>query len=46
MIKTKEELKVMKDIDIKYENIGDNVFLTAEMSLLDAIETIKLPIHI
>lgn len=44
--KTKEELKVMKDIDIKYENIGDNVFLTAEMSLLDAIETIKLPIHI
>ena len=44
--KTKEELKMMKDIDIKYENIGDNVFLTAEMSLLDAIETIKLPIHI
>lgn len=44
--KTKEELKSMKDIDIKYENIGDNVFLTAEMSLLDAIETIKLPIHI
>lgn len=44
--KTKEELKQMKDIDIKYENIGDNVFLTAEMSLLDAIETIKLPIHI
>lgn len=44
--KTKEELKQMKEIDIKYENIGDNVFLTAEMSLLDAIETIKLPIHI
>ena len=44
--KTKEELKQIKDIDIKYENIGDNVFLTAEMSLLDAIETIKLPIHI
>lgn len=44
--KTKEELKQMKDIDIEYENIGDNVFLTAEMSLLDAIETIKLPIHI
>lgn len=44
--KTKEELKMMKEIDIKYENIGDNVFLTAEMSLLDAIETIKLPIHI
>lgn len=44
--KTKEELKAMKDIEIKYENIGDNVFLTAEMSLLDAIETIKLPIHI
>ena len=44
--KTKEELKMMTDIDIKYENIGDNVFLTAEMSLLDAIETIKLPIHI
>lgn len=44
--KTKEELKQMKEIDIKYENIGDNVFLTAEISLLDAIETIKLPIHI
>lgn len=44
--KTKEELKQMKEIDIKYENISDNVFLTAEMSLLDAIETIKLPIHI
>ena len=44
--KTHEELKMMKEIDIKSENIGDNVFLTAEMSLLDAIETIKLPIHI
>lgn len=44
--KTKEELKKMKEIEIKYENVGDNVFLKANLSLLDAIEQINLPIHI
>lgn len=44
--RSKEELQRMKEIEIKYENVGDNVFLTANMSLLDAIENINLPIHI
>lgn len=44
--RTKEELAKMSEIQLKYENIGDNVFLTASLSMLDAIENIDLPINI
>lgn len=44
--KTKEEIAKMSDMDLKVENVGDNVFLKASISMLDAIESIDLPISI
>lgn len=43
---TRDELAGMKDIEIKEANIHDNVFLTADLSLLDAIEHIEVPCNI
>lgn len=40
--KTKAQLATAKDQDVKTANVGDNVFLAAEISPLDAIENIKL----
>ena len=45
-LNTKAELATMKDQDIKELNIHDNVFLAAHISMLDAIESIKLDISI
>ena len=39
---TRDELAAMKDIDIKYENVHDQVFIAADLSILDAIEDIKV----
>ena len=43
---TRDELAAMKDIDIKYANIHDNVFVGADLSILDAIENIKVDCNI
>lgn len=39
---TKDELSSMKDITVKEANVHDNVFLAADLSLLDAIENITV----
>ena len=39
---TREELASMKDIEIKYQNIHDNVFIASDLSILDAIENITV----
>jgi hypothetical protein len=39
-LKTKDELAAMKDIQIKYANVHSNVFVAANLSILDAIENI------
>lgn len=44
--KTKAELAAMKTQDLKEFNTQDNVFLSAEISMLDAIEKIDLGITI
>lgn len=43
---TREELAAMKDIDVKYQNIHDNVFIAADLSILDAIEHITVAANI
>lgn len=43
---TKDQLATMKDIEIKEANIHDNVFLAADLSLLDAIEKIQVNCNI
>lgn len=45
-LNTKAELAGMKDQEIKQLNIHDNVFLTAHISMLDAIESIALNINV
>lgn len=39
---TRDELESMKDAEIKEANIHDNVFIKANLSILDAIESIKV----
>lgn len=39
---TRDELESMKEQEIKEANIHDNVFIKAELSILDAIESIKV----
>lgn len=39
---TSEELATMKDLDVKYQNIHDNVFIASDLSILDAIENITV----
>lgn len=45
-LKTKDELSKMSTIEIKQANVHDNVFLTANISPLDAIENITLNINL
>jgi Phage tail sheath protein. len=44
--KTKAEIAEMKILEIKEFNTGDNVFLASGISMLDAIENIKLGIAV
>jgi hypothetical protein len=41
-----EDVDSMSDDEIKMANTGSNVYLTAKISILDAIEDIVLPISI
>jgi len=43
---SKEQLAAMKDIDIKKANIHDNVFISCDIKMLDAIESINIRINI
>lgn len=43
---TKDELQGMRDVEIKEANIHDNVFVSVELSCLDAIENIKVSCNI
>lgn len=43
---TKEELADMSDMEIKLANIGSNVFLSVDASLLDAMEDVTIGVNI
>jgi hypothetical protein len=43
---TKEELAEMSDMEIKLANIGSNVFLSVDASLLDAMEDVTIGVNI
>jgi hypothetical protein len=43
---TKDELAEMKSVDVKKANIHDNVFLAADISMLDTMEKIRLNIAV
>lgn len=43
---TKDELAEMSDMEVKVANIGSNVFLGVDASLLDAMEDVTVTVHI
>ena len=43
---TKEELADMSEMDIKMANIGSNVFIAVDASLLDAMEDVTIAVNI
>ena len=43
---TKEELADMSEMDIKLANIGSNVFIAVDASLLDAMEDVTIAVNI
>lgn len=43
---TKDELAEMSEMEIKMANIGSNVFLAVDASLLDAMEDVTVTVHI
>ena len=43
---TKAELADMSDMDIKLANIGSNVFIAVDASLLDAMEDVTIAVNI
>ena len=45
-LKNKDELALMSELDVKKANIHDNVFITCDLSLLDAIENIVVACEI
>ena len=41
-LKTRDELESMKGIEIKYANVHDQCFIAANLSILDAVEDIRV----